>query len=110
MLSLAFKYIFIICALLYIAMTIYGKLFVFRKKKPQFVSDYCATMAGVIGVYIFSSLCLAYLLPCLTAKIIILLFGFSPFIFGLVATYHTEKYYTTLQTIVLFLSILYIVI
>ena len=109
MLVMISKFLYLLTALVFVSMIIYGKLFVFKKKKPQFVSDYCATMAGFLGVYTILSLTLVWLIPDMLGKSVILGFAVAPFIIGLLATYHTEKYYTAFQVILLLLSMTYIV-
>lgn len=108
MLSSIIKFLFCISAILYVSMTIYGKLFVFRKKHPQFVSDYCATMAGFLVLYSLCALVLAWIMPTTIAKGLMLFFALSPFGIGLLANYHTEKYYTGLQVLLTICSIFYI--
>ena len=108
MLESALKYMFFGIVGLYILMTVYGKLFVFRKKAPAFVSNYCATMAFVLGFYIIFSLLFVCLLPSHFAKFIMFCFALSPFLYGLVATFNTEKYFTTLQLITMALTVVYI--
>lgn len=103
-----FLYVFI--TMLFATMIVYGKLFVFKKRKPQYVSDYCATMAGILGVYVLLSLILAGLFTYTQTKIIMLGFAVSPFIIGLFAKYHTEKYFTLLQLALLITSALYVVL
>ncbi|MCR5265605.1 MAG: hypothetical protein K6E29_03315 [Cyanobacteria bacterium RUI128] len=104
MLVTIIRYIFVINAVLLGSMIVYGKLFVFKKKKPQFVSDYCATIAGLIGAYSLLSIALAWFLPGTNAKLLMLGFAVAPFLIGLLASYHTEKYYTAVQVILIALS------
>ena len=110
MLALIFKYLFVINAIILGSMIIYGKLFVFKKKKPQFVSDYCATLAGSIGAYSLLSIAMAWFLPETNAKLLMLGFAVSPFLIGLLASYHTEKYYTLIQILVIALSTAYVLL
>ena len=109
MLELSLKLLFALFAIIYISMTVYGKLFVFRKKKPQFVSDYCATMGGMIFIYSLISLAIVFIVPTLLIKLVFLGFALMPFFFGLISTYHTEKYLTVLQTLVMVYSIYYVI-
>lgn len=78
-------------------MITYGKFFVFKKREPQFISDYCATLAGFIGIYSFSAIALSFLIPVAVFKLIMIAFALSPFLLGLLVTYNTEKYYTWIQ-------------
>ena len=105
----AVKYLFVLIALIFATMIVYGKLFVFRKKHPSFVSDYCATMACFLGAYVILSLALVWLFPYPDAKLVMLGFAVSPFLLGLLATYDTEKYYTAFQVFLLLTSVAYVV-
>ncbi len=110
MLTKVFKYLFVINAIILASMITYGKLFVFRKRKPQFVSDYCATIAIFIAIYSILSIVFAWLMPTTNAKLIMLAFALSPFAIGLCATYHTEKYFTLIQILLVAISAIYVVL
>ena len=101
------KEVFILVALMLSLMTIYGKLFVFKKKHPSFVSDYCATMAAILGIYELLGIILAFMVVGLTSKFILLGFALSPFVIGALVTYHTEKYWTVAQTLLFIFSVVY---
>ena len=101
------KYGFTFVAFVLSLMTIYGKLFVFKKKHPSFVSDYCATLAAFLGLYELFGLILAFLIVGLTAKLILLSLALSPFLIGVLVTYHTEKYWTVAQTLIFIFSVVY---
>lgn len=105
-----FKYLFVINAIIFGSMIVYGKCFVFRKKKPQFVSDYCATLAVFLGLYSILSIILVWFLPSTTSKLLMLAFGISPFLIGALATYHTEKYFTAIQVILIAASAGYVLL
>ena len=109
MLTAICKYIFIALAIILTSMIVYGKLFVFKKKHPAFVSDYCGTMAGLLLVYILFSLILAWMFPGTSQKLAMLGFAIAPFLIGLLATYHTEKYFTVLQVFVYLISIFFVI-
>lgn len=110
MLTNIIKWLFVLISVILICMISYGKLFVFRKKKPQFVSDYCATMAGIFGAYSICGLLLVWLFTPTTDKVVMFGFAVSPFLIGLVATYHTEKYYTLAQLLLLVFSAAYVIL
>ena len=103
------KYIFILVASIWALMTIYGKLFVFKKKHPAFVSDYCATMAVFLISYVILALGSVWVLDSTSSKFIMFGFAIAPFLIGLLATYHTEKYFTIIQVLLIILSIIYII-
>lgn len=104
------KYLFVIAAVVVAVMMTYGKLFVFKKREPQFISDYCATMAGFLGGYSVLAIVLAWLFPSTTAKFVMLWFALAPFLIGLLVKYHTEKYYTIVQIILILISIAYVLV
>lgn len=110
MLALIFKYLFVINAIILCSMIVYGKLFVFKKKKPQYVSDYCATLAIFFAAYSLLSIAMAWFLPGTNAKLLMLGFAVSPFLIGLLASYHTEKYYTVIQIILIASSAAYVLL
>ncbi len=109
MLMTVIKYSFLIISCIFALMVVYGKLFVFKKKRPSFVSDYCALLALFLASYSILAFCLAGLLPDSSTKVIMFCFGISPFVLGLLATYHTEKYYTFLQVMLILCGIYYII-
>ena len=110
MLITIFKYLFVINAIIFGSMIVYGKCFVFRKKKPQFVSDYCATLAVFLGIYSILSIVMAWVFPSATTKLVMLGFGVSPFLIGALATYHTEKYFTAIQVLLIAISAGYVLL
>ena len=101
-------YSYIAIALMFALSIIYGKLFVFRKKEASFVSDYCANIAVFIVLYVILSLIFIAFMPTMFAKFVMVGFALSPFILGLLATYHTEKYFTLLQLCLIATSIWYV--
>lgn len=109
MLMMIDKMLFLLSAFLLAVMTVYGKLFVFKKKHPAFVSDYCATMAGILVVYVISALVLVWFLSPVNSKFIMFAFAMAPFLIGIIVNYHTEKYFTVLQVILFILSILFVI-
>lgn len=109
MLSMILKGLFGLSAIILTGTTVYGKMFVFRKKKPQFVSDYVAMIALFMSVYVLSALALIFVLPAVHAKLMMFVFAILPFIIGYLATFNTEKYYTAFQILVYLISIGYII-
>lgn len=97
MLVNVFRTLFILASVLLVFMMAYGKFFVFKKREPQFISDYCALLAGIVGAYSLLALGLALLLTNNVDKLTMVLLAVSPFLLGLVTTYHTEKYFTWVQ-------------
>lgn len=110
MLIMISKYLFALTSFILTVMTVYGKLFVFKKRKPQFVSDYCATMAGLIGLYVLLALVLVLFFPAILFKTIMFLFAISPFIIGLLVKYETEKYYTVIQVLLFICGMVFVLL
>ena len=109
MLTMSLKAAFVLIAVLLTLMTVYGKCFVFRKKHPAFVSDYCAVLAVFLGLYVILSFVLVWVFPHTSAKLVMLAFALAPFLIGMLATFHTEKYYTALQVGLFVLSIFFVI-
>jgi hypothetical protein len=105
MLKQIFEYIYILTGVLFALSIIYGKMFVFKKKDATYVSDYCASIAVFTTAYVIFSLVNIILMPTMLDKLFMLLFGASPFLLGFLATYHTEKYFTAIQILVICASI-----
>ena len=103
------KYSYIIAALLFVLSVVAGKLFIFNKKDASFISDYCAGMAVALGFYVILSLVFVFIFPDVFSKGLMLFFAFSPFLIGLLATYHTEKFFTVLQLLIILGSVAYII-
>ena len=102
------RFTYIIIVIILTLCIIYGKLFVFKKKEASFVSDFCAMLAIFLTLYIILSFACAVIMPTNFAKIVMILFGLSPFLLGIKATYHTEKYYIIMQLCLICTSAWYI--
>ena len=104
------KGLYILLTFATVMMIVCGKLFIFRKKSAQFVSDYCATLAALFGFYAVLSLIFVFIYPDMAGKSVMSAIALSPFVIGLLASYRTEKYFTCLQVIILLFSIYYVTI
>lgn len=107
MLGLILEFLFITSAILLALTIIYGKLFVFKKRDAVFVSDYCAGIAMFLVLYVILAFACTSYMPTVFAQFIMVGFGLSPFILGLLANYHTEKYFTVVQLCLICTSIWY---
>lgn len=87
---------------------IYGKVFVFKKQDAIFVSNFCALIALLLTLYVILSFLYAIIEPALISKLIMILFGLTPFLIGRIATYNSEKYFTTLQVCFILISTWYL--
>ncbi|MCM1265700.1 MAG: hypothetical protein NC200_05830 [Candidatus Gastranaerophilales bacterium] len=108
MLTSILKYVYAVNALVLSVMIIYGKLFVFKKKEATFVSDFCAVITFFLCTYVILSLLYVGILPNLLGKVLMLIFACTPFVYGLLANYYSEKYFTAIQIFTFALSVAYL--
>ena len=108
MLTNLLKFTYISISIILTLCIIYGKLFIFKKKEATFVSDFCAILAIFLTLYVILSFTCAVMMSTIFAKIVMILFGLSPFLLGINATYHTEKYYIIVQLCLICTSAWYI--
>src|SRR5574344_1591223 len=108
MLLIILKYFFIFAGSLLTIMLLLGKLYIFKLKDNILVSNYAATIAGLMGVYAVSALLLTLVVPNIAYKVLMLLFAGSPFIIGRFATYEKEILYSFIQIITAFVSVIYV--
>ncbi|MCQ2744069.1 MAG: hypothetical protein MJ230_04640 [bacterium] len=79
-----------------------------KNLSPMKASDYVSSMAGFMFAYILFSFILATFIPGGINKIVLALFGFSPFIIGKLVTYQKVKTYSFLQILCVILSIVFV--
>jgi hypothetical protein len=84
------------------------KLFVSHQKDMMIKSHFIAGMAMSMGIYILSGIILAFFVPDIAKKLIILLFALSPFIIGKLATYKLEKIYSFIQVFCVLISVVFV--
>ena len=102
------KIIFAISGLLFILSIIIHKLYISKQKDIMVASHFVAIMASLLGIYILSGLLLVFFMPNLIHKILVLLFALSPFAIGKIATYNTEKIYSTIQAVCVLISVVFV--
>ena len=73
-------------------------------------SHFVALMAIFMALYIVSGIILAFFIPNVLSKALILLFALSPFIIGKLATYKHEKIYSLIQIICVLISVVFIMV
>lgn len=108
MLVSVLKILFEILAFILVGIITYGKFFVFKKREPQFISDYCAAIGVVMCGFSILALVLACISPSNTDKLVMFFLAISPFILGLITTYNTEKYFTWVQIMLFVLGIIFV--
>ena len=79
-----------------------------KKLSPMRASDYVSSMAGLLFAYIIFAFILAAFIPGGINKIILAVFGFSPFIIGKLVTYKKVRIYSLIQIVCVILSLVYV--
>lgn len=100
--------LFSISGLLFILSIILHKLYISKQKDMMKASNFIASMAIFIGLYILSGILLCLFVQPIIYKLIMLLFALSPFIIGKLATYEKEKIYSLIQIFCVLISILFV--
>ena len=85
---------------------ILGKLFIFKNKNIMMVSNYIALIAALLGIYSIVGFILAFYAHSIKFGALMILFAIMPFVFGQIASYHTEKFYTILQVCLVIISVI----
>ena len=98
-----------IAGLLVFILSLY-KLFICKLKRTSKTSLYISFMTGILLIYILSAVLLVIFEPEIWSKIIILIFGLSPFIIGRLATYEKENMYSWIQIGTITLGIFYVLL
>lgn len=93
-----------------IVLMILRELGITKKLSPMRASDYVSSMAGLLFAYIIFAFALAAFVPGGINKIILALFGISPFIIGKLVTYKKVKMYSFIQIVCVILSLVYVYI
>ncbi|MCI1273224.1 MAG: hypothetical protein LKG27_02180 [Clostridiaceae bacterium] len=109
MLLIVLKYLFIAIGSLLAILITCGKLFVFKLKDNILVSNYTASIAGGFFLYAISAISLIIFAPNLIDKMLMLMFGLSPFIIGNLATYEKENVFTVIQIITAIASVIFVI-
>lgn|SRR5574344_404114 len=104
------KHIFEAIALILMSFIIVGKFWVFKIKNIMISSNFVAAIAALFGIYSLLCLLLMFSTPDLKIKLIMLVFGSSPFLIGKMATYKLETFFTVCQVLFVFLSLAFVVL
>ena len=102
-----FKAVFMVSGVLFTLSVLIYKLYISKQKDIMKASHYVASMAIFMALYILSGIALAFIVPNITHKALVLLFALSPFIIGKIATYNTEKIYSAIQIICVLISVVF---
>lgn len=94
---LLMKNFFILSGVLFALFVAVGKVFIFKNKNVMMVSNFIALIAALLGVYSILGIIIAFESNSVRFGFLMFLFAIMPFVFGQLANYHTEKYYTMLQ-------------
>ena len=105
MLLSALKIIFLISTVVFSLLIIIHKQFTLKVKDNIKISNYVAIMAFCLVTYIICAILLGFMLDDIKYKFLMMLFALSPFIIGKIATYGKIKLFSSLQIIVMLISI-----
>ena len=97
MLLAVLKSIFAVSAILFTLLIFLHKQFTKRVKDNIKVSNFVATMAFSLVIYIICAILIAVFIPSIKYKILMIIFALSPFIIGKFATYEKIKLYSLAQ-------------
>ena len=103
-----FSIIFSLSGLAFILSILIHKLYVSKLKDMMKVSQFVVIISIFMGIYILSGIVLAFFMPYILNRILVLLFALSPFIIGKFATYTKEKMYSLIQIICVLTSIIFV--
>jgi len=104
------EYIFIIVCFLLLFALIMNKIYFVNIKDNLKKSDYIAGIAILIAVYFLSAILVSIFIPNVYSKLGMVLFAFSPFIIGKLATYEKEKFFTAIQIIFVIASSFFVIL
>lgn len=97
------KIIFEILALVLFNLLLIGKICVFNKKQPRFVSKYVAFVTFLLVLYCICAI-IMILQGSFVNKLFFLFFAVSPFVIGRLISFRTLNFYTNLQLLTIILS------
>lgn len=97
-------------AFILLLLMLFREMGITKKLSPMRASDYVSSMAGFLFAYIVIAFMLAVFTPGGINKIVMALFGISPFIIGKLVTYKKVKRYSFIQILCVILSLVYVYI
>lgn len=79
-----------------------------KKMSGMKASDFIFYVAFTMFAYILTAFLLVFFVPEITNKLIIALFGLSPFVIGKFVSYHKLRFYSIIQIMIVLLSAIYV--
>ena len=104
------EYIFIIIGFLFAISLILNKIYIANLKDNLKKSDYIAGIAILLAMYVVSAIIVGVYIPTIYKKLVMTIFGLSPFIIGKLATYEKEKFYTIIQITCIITSLVFVIL
>lgn len=102
--------VFIVICFLFVFSLILNKIYIVNLKDNLKKSDYVASIALLLAIYVLSAIMVCIFIPNVHKKTVMMLFALSPFIIGKLATYEKEKFYTAIQIICIITSFIFVII
>ena len=102
------KYMFTLFALILAFMIIFFKLHMQNKNRTEKTAVYVSFIVWSFVFYVISAFLLAFFIKDTTNKIILIIFGLSPFLIGKFASYEKENLYSYLQVFCAIISAGYV--
>lgn len=100
--------IFVIFGCLFALSIIVGQLWIFRLKNPIVVSNYTTSVSAFLILYSLFAFLLAFRVPNISLKILMLFFATSPLIYYKIRNYKYERVYFLFQFFFIILSVLFV--
>lgn len=101
-----FKTIFIIISIIFVLLLSLRNYISYKIKDNQKISAFISLIAGFLLLYVIFAIILSVLLPDIFKKLLMIFFGFSPFLIGYFATYEKVRFFGFLQIILAVISII----
>ena len=104
MLLMILKILFAISAIAFSGLVIFHKKYTSKEKDNIKISNFVATMAIFLSLYIICAAIILAIYGGLKYKVLMLMFLLSPFIIGKFATYQKIKLYSIIQIMIMLVS------
>ncbi len=98
------EYIFVVESFLLAIMLILNKLLISKITDGIRMTQFVATLAVLLAIYIVLALFIGILSPKTAVKLVMVPLGLSPFVIGKIATYKKEGLFTTIQILCIILG------
>ena len=104
------KWLFLVSCIMFPLTTILHKFYICKLADNMKKSDFVAFLASILGLYILTGILLIFFISGIAGKFFMGLFSLSPFIIGKLATYKTEKLFTTVQISCIIISGIFVIL